>query len=224
MAIKSKLLFLLIVLVGVASATPLIDFKLVMSGTSIDGTTGTFDTPVLSLQNTTTAGIARISSFSLTIGDTTRNYDLIGGFAGGGATGVDTASYSPDQLQAGARADVVSASFSNFDPNEKFVFKVDIDLDGITNNNLQTNQDFRTVLFNNGAGPNAKITVNFAPSGTNPANTIAGPATKSFFLKDSTPGQNTYEFSPATAVPEPGTLLTFAAGVAAIIISRFRRS
>jgi len=218
-AIKLKFLLTLIVMAGVAQATPVLDFKLVISGVSIGAINGNFDTPVASLTNTTTGGIARISSFTLTIGDTSKNFDFISGQAGG-VTGPLT--YTPDTAQANLRADSVSVTFSNFDPNETLVVKFDIDDDALPNS--QPLLDFRTVLFNNGPAENAKISVNFIPSGSNPDNTISGPVTKSFFLKDMPAGQDTYEFIPATAVPEPGTLLTFAAGVAAILASRMRRS
>lgn len=211
----------LVFFAGVAPATPVIDFRFVISGTSIGAIPGSFDSPVLSLQNTTTGGVARISSFSFTVGDTTRNYDWFSGQQGAGLTGAG--SYTPDTVQAGARADYVSAGFTNFDPNDIFVFKVDIDLDSILNNDLQTDQDFRTVFFNNGDGPNARLTVNFVPSGSDPSNTISSPTTIAFFLKDRTAGLDAYEFTAANSIPEPGTLLTFAAGIGAIFVARMRR-
>ena len=102
---------------------------------------------------------ASLIGFSLTIGDTTRNWDSVHSFTTINTSGAPlTASLlSPDQVNDGIRSDQIQMGFTGFDRGDSFTFSGDIDLD-----NSDTVEDYRTVLFSNGPSDNAVLSVTFS--------------------------------------------------------------
>ena len=222
---------LALVLVSSANAT-LLSFSLKLYGAG--ATSGaTNDRPVILLTNTTTAaGSSRISGFQLTLGDTTRNWDLSYYNSSGGGTGTTAGvpirtRVSPDAVQGSIRSDVLEWTFplsgaNGFDATptstDEFVWLA-AELD---NDNVETTLDFRSILFNNGATANATMKVYFVQGGVTKTSTIiladqtvTNPASNASYAS------NFYTF--VGYVPEPDTMSLFGAGVAAIGISWIRR-
>lgn len=209
-----------------ANAT-IIGFKL-----QITTTNGSGDEPVITLTNSTTAGTAFIRAFELTIGDTSKGWDhsrgqstAIAGFTGS-ATPVAGTLASPDAGPNATRSDVLRWEFNGpqagpaplattsngaFDVNDRYRMRAELDTDGI-----QDTVDFRNILYNNGALPNAVITVWFSSTPTGPINrSLSG------ILSDRpVTADNEWAF---TAVPEPGPTAMMSLGVLAIGFGRFRR-
>ena len=125
--------------------------------------------PVFTLVNTSGNPFGQIVSFSITIGDTSYHFDHLGVLpsdqpvfttdqGGNGAYAMST----PDHADGGILSDaILFEGFSGFDPGDEFFFQSDIDIDGAGVPGSQ--EDFTTVMWNNGAAPNAAIVVAFAP-------------------------------------------------------------
>jgi hypothetical protein len=159
---------------------------------------------------TNTSSSAQITGFSATIGDTSKNFDLVsnvGAFTDTGATLAWTL-INPDMQQDNVRSDIVDWSFTGFDPGDRFDFNADIDDDTLGN----TNELFDQVLFNNGALPNSVISVQFTDGG------VVGSVNMT--LPDVTPTQTRYDFSATGHIPEPATLFLVATGIAGIAAQR----
>ncbi|MEM8913598.1 MAG: hypothetical protein AAGC97_17705, partial [Planctomycetota bacterium] len=136
-------------------------------------------------------------------GDLGFNFDFVSGFASLVDTGdpIVPAIAIGDTAQDGIRTDDVSLQFSGFGQNDRFQFQVDIDLDS-----SNTAEDFRTVYFNNGVAPNARITVTFQ------AGAEAG--TLSIDLPDDplVGDPQVFDFSASgatTSIPEPSSIAVF---------------
>ncbi len=150
---------------------------------------------VVRLTNTS-PGSAEINGLILTIGDTAYNYDLVHSAQAEVDTG---ATLTPtlvegDTANGGPRTDLLRYTFTGFEGSDRFRFGIDIDID-----DANTTEDFRTVLFNNGAAENATVVVTFAD----------GPQTGilTLTLPDGTPGEAGYNFTAeGTTVPEPLSL------------------
>jgi hypothetical protein len=112
-----------------------------------------FNQPVVTLRNDSDPTIL-ITGLNWSIGDTSKNFDASVMEAGP----MTFSQTSPDNnLNGGGRSNVVLYTFTGFDPGETFSFRVDIDRD-----NTDSTEDYRTVLFNNGAAANSTITVSFS--------------------------------------------------------------
>lgn len=193
---------LLLVALGAAPdaiATPIFDLAIGR------GTRNDFNTPKITLTNTSTAG-EQITGFSMSIGSTAFVYDFVLGPTSnprGQAANLATETTTGATLVAGDRRNAVGSvatliwSFSNFAPGEQLIFEVD--LDRATGN---PNVDARTIWFNNGAAPNAELQIQFS-NGSSAA----------LVMPDVAGSPNSFSFS-VTGVPEPGTAAMFGAGLA----------
>ena len=118
-----------------------------------------FNTVAFGVTNLSDPGVA-LTGLSLTIGDTQYLFDEIylsrEQFIGG--DGAQTANLVfGDRVQDGAGTDSFVYGFTNFAPGVTFRGQWDID-----NDNGQFDVDSRTVLFNNGAAPNAVLGLTFS--------------------------------------------------------------
>lgn len=124
-----------------------------------NGGGGAFNTTLFTLANTSEAGV-NLTQATFTIGDTQYLFDQLylsdERFLGG--DGSQTAT-----LLVGERSDnnvgpdLFTYGFANFGPGVTFGGQWDID-----NDNGDFNADTRTVLFSNGAAPNATLTLTFS--------------------------------------------------------------
>jgi len=113
--------------------------------------------PLMKFTNKSPA--ASITEFIVTIGDTAYNFDFALKQNVGTSTGMSWKRVMPDDNDSGGvRSDFVQYhNFKNFLPGRTFTFKTDIDED-----NKNTVEDYRKVLFNNGDAPNSVVTVYFS--------------------------------------------------------------
>jgi hypothetical protein len=166
---------------------------------------------IFRLENTSGPG-TEITGLSLFIGDTDYNFDKVGSFF----NIIDTGSILTPSLITGdddqggvndpaGRFDTIALAFSGFDSGDRFEFSTDIDED---NNN--TDEDFLTILFNNGASvENAWISVSF----------LAGleKGTINYTLPDmAIEADQRYDFESSgktDPIPEPATLMLFGLGI-----------
>lgn len=118
-----------------------------------------FNAPNLTFKNT---GNTRITGLSLTIGDTTRNFDAF--FVGPSILDpADDLSFdllTIDAQDHGLRSNVFDVGFTGFDEGDAWSGLLDIDKDVFKAGRLGTIEDARTVLFGN-AGANAALTITF---------------------------------------------------------------
>lgn len=117
----------------------------------------------------TNTGTVDITRFTLSIGDDTKNFDSV---EFNDNNGGDVTLISPDSdNDGGLRSGVIDLRFNRLAPGNSVVFRADIDgqtlaipflpYDPVTNPYVGDNsaEDYRTVLFWNGVGPNAQATV-----------------------------------------------------------------
>lgn len=129
--------------------------------TLVDGDDGgqPFNTVAFGVTNLSDPGVS-LTGLSLTIGDTQYLFDEIylsrEQFIGGDGTQAATLDLG-DRVQDGAGTDLFQYSFTNFAPGVTFRGQWDID-----NDNGTFDVDSRTVLFNNGAAPNAVLGLTFS--------------------------------------------------------------
>lgn len=163
---------------------------------------GSTNIPTFALTNS--SDTANIESFSMTIGDTSRNFDT-GTVTS--APGISFTLNSPDtNLSGGIRSDLVDFSFSfGFEPGATFSFTADVDIDS-----SNTTQDYRSVLFNNGAAPNSVITLGFS-GGLN----LSQEMPDASFL-------SSYSFSQSEVIPGPAIAPLVFGLVAAFVTVRRR--
>lgn len=118
-----------------------------------------FNTVEFLLANTSAPGI-NLTGFSMTVGDTTYNFDEVylsrELFTGG--NGTETAQLLiGDRNQDSVVTDTFQYAFTNFAPAVNFRGQFDIDID---NGSFDVNS--RQVLFNNGVAPNAVASFTFS--------------------------------------------------------------
>jgi hypothetical protein len=155
-----------------------------------------------------------ITAVSITIGDTAYNYDTASG-----SFGVTAGSFvllEPDTVDGAVRSDLLSFTFTGFDPGERFGSANDIDPDSDDSVCCNTSG----VLFNNGNAPNAEISVTFSNTlllGSEMNDTSAEPDPDGLLC------QETYECSSSASfeLSEPELLLLI--GVSAAALAAFRR-
>lgn len=112
---------------------------------------------------------ASITSFSMTIGDISYNYDGVVILDDAGI--VYTLTSPLDTTAGGFRTDEFSFSYSGFTATASFLFRVDVDPDSIN-----SYVDFRNILFNNGSAPNGSASVTFSNGQTLTAEFSENPA------------------------------------------------
>ncbi len=148
-----------------------------------------------------------ITAVSVTIGDTAYNYD-----ASNGSFSLGSGSFvlaDPDSVDDALRSDVLSYTFTGFDPGERFVAGVDIDPDS-GNSSCCT---LAGVLFNNGDAANAEVMVSFTNDLFLAAE--AGDTLSSCAVFGECSTGASFE------LPEPGLLLLL--GASAVVFAALRR-
>ena len=113
---------------------------------------------IFRLENTSPVATTQITDFSVTIGDTMYNFDLVTNQTILSDTGsmLEPTLVEGDTSHDGVRTDQIQYSFTGFDPTDRFSFNADIDQDS-----ANTSELFDQILFNNGSADNAIITVSF---------------------------------------------------------------
>jgi hypothetical protein len=191
--------------------------------------------PYLCLLNTSTTanggtGAALLQSFTMTIGDTSQNFDFAKIISAD--PGVTATLITPDALNGGANSDTLTYSFTGLTPGKKVIFQIDIDPDSPSSNPFR---DYREVLFtlNGGANStgNSQTSATFIdPSLSNQTQTTpftpwenpidAGPAPGSQLHSFQTNDHvSSFQTVGASAVPEPATLLLAAIGAVGMTIA-----
>jgi hypothetical protein len=182
------------------------------------------DCPLIALTNTSTT--ASITSFEMTIGDTSYNFDALMFVAPN--PGVMVTSFTPDTVQGGITSDLLSLNFSGFTPNQQFGVRTDIDRDA---DNGMSFTNFRTALIGAADPANrAHVTVSFSNGSV--LTEILSPldasgnvvVLTSSFRCGPTVAMGSLQTGETMAVPEPNALLLLAtAGAAAGIFMGCRR-
>lgn len=174
-----------------------------------------FNVPKITLTNASTTG-EQIVEFRMSVGHPDFIFDFVADLSSnpaGRAANVATEALTGATLMVGDRINHVGAfdevawSFTDFTPGEALVFEIDVDprVGGPT-------ADARTILFDNGAHPNAVVLVRFSDGSTD-----------TFLLPDAGAPSAAYSFggSGPFVVPEPSVATLIAVGLAAL--SRVRR-
>jgi len=196
--------------------------------------------PYLLLENTSTVGnggdgAAAMTSFSMTIGDTSQNFDwsrIVSASPGVGVTLV-----TPDTLDNHSHSDVITYNFTGFTPGKQIIFHIDIDPDMTTANPFT---DYRQVLFTLNGGPNnannsqtsavfvdQNQTIQLGPTPwDNPIDsgpTVFGMQFVSHYMDDHVTSYLTGNVAPA---PEPAGLALAAIGGVGLVLGsrRFRHA
>lgn len=122
-------------------------------GSDYNSTAGGFNVPQIALTNASDAGVL-LTGFSLTVGDTTFNFDFVRDEVA--STGVVPQLVSPDRVnEGGVRSNVLAYTFTGFQVGSTFNFEADLDPDGGS-----PTTDFRQILFN--SSPSAVATFTFS--------------------------------------------------------------
>ncbi len=128
---------------------------------------GADNAPTISVSND---GLVDMTSFKLTIGDLSRNFDCVITNSDVFIVGAGGSTLNTPEHQAfcngGVRANLVDYSFSGFGPGEVFRFTVDVDRDSV-----DSDEDYWRVLFDRGGSSstdNSSITITFSDGFTVP--------------------------------------------------------
>jgi hypothetical protein len=130
---------------GQAVPTTQVPFTLTISGSA--------DDPTFEFANRSRLKVRRLR---ITIGHGERTYDSVSGITT--SSGASVTSQSPGTGGGGSHSQTIDLSLANFGPGATLRFKADLDilLLGVP---IASSVNYRTVLFNNGAEPNAVVTV-----------------------------------------------------------------
>lgn len=135
---------------------------------------GNTNVPLITVRNDSKT--AQISRFEMTIGDLSKSFDSASDFVP--PPGGSIMRESPDGVNGGTRSSKVVLQLSGFDPGESFSMYVDVDALA-----ADTVEDYRRTFFNNGAAPEAVVTV-------------GGEGLTAFLVLPANPGlQSSYSFS-----------------------------
>lgn len=190
----------LVLVAGVPAYGATVGFELTISP-QIGGSQGN-NVPTLELTNTSTA--ADLTSFAMTIGDTTRNFDEI--YTITTSAGSSSLTFG-DTVQSGTRTDSFEISFTGLGVSQTATWDVDVDIDS-----SNTIENFATVFFNNGTAPNSIVTVGFSTGDF-----------IDFTLPD---GNSPYSYSQSaetSVIPVPAALPLMAGGLGVIGLMGWRR-
>lgn len=207
--LRKALLTTAFCLATTASQAATLGFELTISNL-LDGNGSTTNVPLMTLENTSSSAL--LTRFTMTIGDTGFNYDAIYFFnpsPGGTMTLIAGDMDSADAGGNAARVDTGIIDFTSFDPGETADWRVDIDVD-----TSDTLEDYRTVLFNNGAAtPNAAFSATFDTGAVLTVVATDLPAT-----------QTSYTFAAVQPIPVPAALPMLMAGVGGLAFLRRRKT
>jgi MYXO-CTERM domain-containing protein len=197
--------------------------------------------PFIKLTNTSTpsnggTGFADMTSFTMTIGDTTQNFDWVKLIPQYTSPGITTTIVTPDQINGGVHSDKVILNFTGFSPGKTVEFRVDIDPNSPKANPFS---DYRNVFFKLNGGENTDgnsvtsatffdtkslqtITTDEAPFENQvDHNTHIGLQFHAEYMGDNVRWFQTGNV--ASAVPEPGTFVLGGLGLAGVALAAFRR-
>ncbi|MFM9956848.1 MAG: hypothetical protein ACKVZJ_02120 [Phycisphaerales bacterium] len=193
---------LLLSLAATGAAAPIVNLTLVNGDDSGAGLP--FNTVEFLLANVSTGGES-LTGMTLTVGDTAWNFDNIylsrELFTGGDGTQIANLLIG-DRTDGGAVTDLFQYAFTGFTPGVNFRGQFDIDNDDGT-----FQADSRRILFNNGAAPNAVLTLDFS-----------GGSQVLFTLPDGPLDAETYTFT----IPAPGAACVM--GLPLVMLTRRRRA
>jgi len=192
--------------------------------------------PYFLLENTSTDPNAELTSFSMTIGDTSQTFDwdrIVSMSPGVHLVG----QIIPDMLDNHAKGDVVTMNFTGLTPGKEVIFHVDIDPKSATANPFT---DYRQVLFTLNGGTNtahnSETSAVFADNGQtidvgptpwdNPIDsgpTVFGMQFVSHYMDDHVTSYLTGNMVPA---PEPATFVLAGIGAVGLLLGsrRFRQA
>ncbi|MEM8981107.1 MAG: hypothetical protein AAGD04_16645 [Pseudomonadota bacterium] len=206
--LKSGALWGIAVALSATFATPAaastLGFKLSINDPVFNSTSGNFNVPDFQLENTSDSG-QQITNFSLSIGDTSYNFDFVRIQTVFNDPGADL-NYTLETVgltNNGIGDDELRYSFTGFDAGDIFRFEVDVDPDSGA-----PSQDFRDILF-----PTAELRVTY-DTGHILSQTLTTP----------NPNATNYQLGQTLAVPLPGGLaLLGGAGGLSLVLSRSSR-
>ena len=189
--------------------------------------------PYLLLENTATvandgSGLAELTSFSMTIGDTSQTFDwsrIVSTSPGVGVTLV-----TPDTLDNHSKNDVITYNFTGFTPGKQIIFHIDIDPKSSTANPFS---DYRQVLFTLNGGSNTagnsetsatfldnNHTINMGPTAwENPIDsgpTVFGMQFVSHYMDDHVTSYQTGDVD-TVPVPEPSSFVLAGLGILGLV-------
>ena len=172
---------------------------------------GSFDNPTVRLKNTSEATV-QLTDFSMTIGDTSREFDMITNPISDTDPGGDLTStlVIGDSNQDLIGTDLYKFSFTGFNSNDLIRFYTEIDEDA-----QNTSEDYRMVFFNNGENENSVVTVSFF-DGLNPG-------TLTMTLPDGDVAESYVFIAEGQTVPIPGALWLFGSGLIGVIVLKKRK-
>ncbi|MHB1038689.1 MAG: PEP-CTERM sorting domain-containing protein [Pirellulales bacterium] len=170
------------------------------------------------------AETASITELSMTIGDTTKNFDMVFPQVTA-APGIGYTVNSPDRVHGGVRSDLVDMGFTGFAPGKTFLFRVDIDPDDAA---AGPYLDYRQTLFNAyNPSKNAIITVKFSDgysvTGSLPDFAVyEEPPTPACSVgRSKNPVIEAYTYT--KIVPEPSSLAILGVGTVGLLLLGWRR-
>ncbi|MEM6488440.1 MAG: hypothetical protein AAF677_09275 [Pseudomonadota bacterium] len=199
-----------------AAMAATLDWRLTVDGSG-SRIPGTPNVPMFTLEN---LGEGTLVAFEITIGDTDFNFDGVTALSGpvGGTASIALGDASIFGTGT-AVFDTIRLAFTGFDSGEQARFGLDVDAD-----NGAVQQDYRTVLFNNGAADNAIATAFFQTQGIG----SAVPVSLGFADVPASSGIVILESGPVAAhdvipTPLPPAFLMGLAGVAGLAFVGRRR-